>query len=261
MRIDLEPDHRGRRWVMLRPLTGRDELAIDPSCPGEGTRLVERLLMTAPGAAADASRVATLTVSERDRLLAAIYQACFGDRVACVASCEGCGERFEFSFLLAALLAHQRQSVSSEARGPDASGFYELPNGARFRLPTLDDLGAVAGLPPERAVALLRQRCVEGEVDREAEPIQEAMAHLAPVLDLDVDTSCPACGRRQGVRFSMEAFLLRALAAERRYLTREVHRLARAYGWSLDDILSLSRDDRRTLVRHVEGEAAREWAS
>ena len=68
-------------------------------------------------------------------------------------------------------------------------------------------------------------------------------------------------GSAQDVAFSLEAHLLGLLAQERPFLTHEIHLLARAYGWSLGEILQLSRDDRRTLVRlcEAEHEARASW--
>jgi hypothetical protein len=54
-----------------------------------------------------------------------------------------------------------------------------------------------------------------------------------------------------------------AFRRERPLLDREMHRLAVAYRWSLDDILSLPRTQRRSLVSLAEAEwqagAAEAW--
>ena len=66
----------------------------------------------------------------------------------------------------------------------------------------------------------------------------------------------PTVPRRQPVRFDMRSFLYGALSHEKQFLLYEVHRIALAYRWSHDEILSLSRNDRRSLVRLIESERA-----
>ena len=52
-------------------------------------------------------------------------------------------------------------------------------------------------------------------------------------------------------------YLLRSLLNEQGRRIFEIHRLAAAYGWSLDEILSLTRTERRRLVEQVEDEISR----
>ena len=80
------------------------------------------------------------------------------------------------------------------------------------------------------------------------------MEALAPVLDVDLDAHCPACNNDQAFHFDMEYYLLGALQQERNQVALEVHRLARAYGWRLKEILELPRSMRKTYVSLVESE-------
>jgi len=50
--------------------------------------------------------------------------------------------------------------------------------------------------------------------------------------------------------------LLGALVSERRRLLSDINCIAGAYSWSLDEILSLTRSDRRQLVELIENEYA-----
>jgi hypothetical protein len=255
MRVDLAHGLDGRSWAVLRPLTGRDELMLDPDLPSAGSRLVDRLLVAATGTAAAPGSVPHLSVSDRDRLLAGLYRAAFGAGVELIAACVACGEKLEVTFALDALLANQSPQRPDSIEGPDADGFYRLASAIVFRPPVVADLDAVAHLPAEAAIAALLARCAPGAGDPAAiDAVQQGMDAVAPVLDIDIATSCPHCQTSQSVPFSLERHLIELLAQERRYLTHEVHLLARAYGWALDDILDLSRDDRRTLVRLVAAE-------
>jgi hypothetical protein len=253
LRVELRLGHQGRHWANLRPLTGEDEIALDPGDPGAGNNLLSRLLVAAPGATVGPEGLSELTVADRDWLLAAIYHKEFGDDIDGVAACTHCGERYEFSFSLNALIAHQKEDGVPSVDGPDAEGFYSAPNGLRFRLPTVRDVEGIAGLPAEEAVSALLDGCLAepaGAADREA--LQAALERLAPILNLDIESVCPHCAAAQSVAFDLESYLLQVLAQERRFLTHEIHRLAISYGWGLRDILSMTREDRRSLVRHVE---------
>jgi hypothetical protein len=249
--VDLHPGPGGRRYAVLRELTGAEELGFAADEAFAGTTLVDRLLVRATGASVGPGEADLLAVADRDRLLAALYRTCFGDRIESVCCCAACGERFELGFLVSDIEARPTEG-SPAMDGPDAEGFFTLRGGGRFRLPTVADLKAVAGFTDHEALATLRRRCIEDAQGTDADAIDAAMEHAGPLLSCDLEAQCPQCGGNAIIRFDLERHLLAALAAERRYLTREIHVLASAYHWSLSEITSLRRDDRRALVRCVE---------
>ena len=127
----------------------------------------------------------------------------------------------------------------------DQAGVYHF-RAVRFGLPTGEDLDAVAGLAPEEQARALRERCVledDRSVDERA--FNRALSLAGPILDLDVDSTCSECDAAQGVPFRIDEFLLSALRREGPLLTREVHELARAYRWSRQEILAMTRRERR----------------
>jgi len=248
--VDLHPGRAGRRFAVLRALTGAEEFAFAADEAFAGTALVDRLLVRAAGASVGPGEADLLAVADRDRLLAALYKTCFGDRIESVCLCGGCGERFALDFRVSDIEA--RETDGPTPVGPDAEGCFTLDGGARFRLPTVADLKAVAGLDGREALAALRRRCIQHDESADADTIDAAMEKAGPLLSCDLEAQCPQCGGTEVVRFDLERHLLSALAAERRYLTREIHVLASAYHWPLSEITSLSRDDRRALVRSVE---------
>ena len=52
--------------------------------------------------------------------------------------------------------------------------------------------------------------------------------------------NCPTCGNQWQLFFDIAAFLWLKIEMQARRLLREVHTLARAYGWREADILALS---------------------
>ncbi len=245
-------------WVWLGEPTGRSELAVAGTGTAEALRLLDAVL-AAPagatsGAAGGAPAAASLAAPDRDRLLAGVYVACYGPRVATTVDCGACGEPFDLDFELPALVA----ALTPEERPAEL----RLPDGRRFRLPTGEDECAVAGLDPERAARELARRCLaagsdpdEDGGDGAAEALADRLAEVAPLIDLELEGRCPECGAGQPVHFDLQHYLLAALTAERGRLLGEVHRLAAAYGWSLGEILDLPRRHRRTLVELIEADA------
>jgi len=238
------PDPFSAGLFRLRALNGSDEFLLDPADPRAPHVLLRRLVV-------EDGDIDALTVAEYDRLLAAVFEALYGDQVEARTQCAACAEPLEISLSLSALAASP-PDVDIELAGPDENGAFLLPDGRRIRAPTVGDV--------ERAVrsgdaAALRRACVlEGDADASPELLDAALEAAAPALTRDVAASCPHCGSAQSVRFDLATFLIASLARERPFLLRELHLLARAYGWSLSEILSLSRDDRRALARLCEAE-------
>jgi hypothetical protein len=250
LEVMLTPGRPGGRLVCLRELCGRDEGLLPGTSSAAATSLLERLVVASPGTSA--SSIADLTVCDRDRLLAAVHRATYGDHIETRAPCHACGVPFELAFSLSALEADLTARASAALPGPD--GTYRLPDGRRFRLPTLADERALIGLSPATAACTLAARCLlDGEPD-DPGAILTAVERAGPLLDLELSTTCPECQAEQIVHFDIQSFLLTAILQDVPGLTREVHRIAVAYGWSLTEILELPRSQRRTHVALIEAE-------
>ena len=257
LEVALLPGLPGGRWACLRPLCGHDEAMINGAGSVESVVFLDRLLIDAPGTTVGPGRASRLAICDCDRLFAAIYLHYFGERIEGTSLCRACDEPFESSFSLCDLMASLEEGAAATATGPDEAGIYTLLDGRRFRLPTAEDQYSVIGFEAEKAATALLERCmVEGDPKESPEIIQTAMGDVGPVLDLDLEAVCPKCGSLQSVRFDIQTYLLRALAYEKRFLNHEVHLIAMAYGWGHDEILSLTRDDRRAFVGLIEADDA-----
>jgi hypothetical protein len=243
--LQLELHEGGTRAVALRALRGSDELALQAPTAAAAIDLLARLALRADGSALP---LAELSVSQIDRLLAALYAELYGQQAECRVRCGGCGEGYEFVLDLTAL-----QSAQDAARPPpcDAQGGWEIGEDCRIRAPRLDDL--------ERATTpaqLLDRLLVGGQAEgREAE-LLEFLERAAPLLSLDLAAACPHCARQQSVRFDLARYLAQRLHGERPFLLRETHLIASRYGWSHSEIMALGRDDRRAYARLIESERA-----
>ena len=244
----------------LREISGHEEWMVNGTHTLVTIHLLDRLLVELPGTACEPGSASELTAADRDRLLAAIYQRNYGRQIVSSVICSACGQAFDLDFNLPELL-----ETLSPAQNPMVverhQGGYKLPDGSQFRLPTGEDELAIAQLTPEQAVEELMRRCVSGFENQVPQAIQAAMQaamqEAAPLVDLDLDVSCAACGQNQTVHFNLQHYLLAAIHAEQPRLAREVHLLATAYGWGMEAILSLTRSQRRTYVALIEGQPAR----
>ncbi len=228
-----------RRVARLRELTGREEFAVSGISTPHAIALLTALLDDVPAT--------DLVAADRDHLLAVMYRRAFGDRIESTFTCARCSQPFDLHFSLCELLESVAGRVVPGAWKALGDGRFEGPDGTSVRLPTGHDELAVAGLAPDEVEAFLRSRAVGSE---------ELLEQIAPLLDLELVARCAECKHANTIRFDVQSYVLSAVLAARRRLLAEIHRVALAYNWSLDEILSLSRGDRRLFVELIENERA-----
>ena len=242
------------RFAHLRELTGHDEYAVLSASTAHAIHLLASLLDPASVQEPNQIRVVDLVAADRDRLLAAVYRRAFGDRIESTLTCVRCSQPFDLYFSLNRLLASLDEPRPGEWKAL-GDGRFEAANGVSFRLPTGTDELAVVGLTPEEVEAVLLSRCTEGaEWPEGRTAFEELLEQVAPLLDLELLAPCAECNHVHTVQFDIQSYVLGALVAERRRLLVEINRIARAYSWSLDEILSLTRSDRRQFVEIIENE-------
>jgi hypothetical protein len=244
-------------WVALREIAGRDEAAVTGHDATAAIQLLDRLIVAEAGEAGLLAAI-DLAVSDRDRLLSAVYTRTYGARIENTLHCPTCDQPFDLDFSLAEMDRRLEEDARQAAVEPVEDGTFRLSSGRRFRLPTGRDERAVSRLPLTEAAAALLARClVDGDaVTEDGEDIQAAMEVVGPLLNLDLGAACPECGGEQEVHFDIQSYLLGALAQDRPGLALDIHGLATAYGWSREEILSIPRGQRRAYVALVEADAA-----
>jgi len=240
MRIDLSHvPARGvpERTLYLREITGTQELEAGS---------VEDLLQTLVTDGGTA-RPGDLTLSEQDIVAAALYGSLYGEVIECHVPCRACDRQFETRFAIKDWIAALCEGPKVVRIGANA---FEGPGGLQFRLPTRADLAELAELPVDQQEPALRARCLL-QGDPEASVLEATMAAACPLLEGEIDATCPHCGAERSFLVRMDTYLMAALARERPIVTREVHHLAMAYKWSRAEIMALPRSIRRDHVRLV----------
>lgn len=214
---------------------------------GAPERAVAMLAAAYPGHAP--AELAALPVGRRDDLLLALRAQLFGPHCRCVAQCPTCGDRLEFDLAL--------EQLRAPPPAPLPPGLELAGRAAGLRLPDSYDLAAArAAATPEAARRALLVSCLVGldgapspDPDElsaaEVAAVAEWLSTADPQADIAIDLRCPTCGAAWPAPFAIDEFVWAEVASWAERTLREVHRLARGYGWREPDILALSAARRR----------------
>src|ERR1700722_2789930 len=186
-------------------------------------------------------------LGRRNRALVALRCSCFGPSLKAWTSCNRCGEKLEFE-------------VDGEAWG--ASLDHREPSvvkGHSFRSPTSRDLARAAG---ETDLGLAIRRLVAGCLvdsadsleefsDEQLREIGEQMAAADPLAETRLTLHCPECGEQWEESLDIVSFLWAEIEARAKGARFEVPPLASAYGWSEQEILSLSESRRALYLERI----------
>ena len=192
----------------------------------------------------------SLDIGTREVLLAGLLAGLVGDQVPACADCPGCGELLGLWVDIRAV---------AELPIGEAGAWTSVEVGdqlVRFRLPTSEDLLAVAGLTPPQARAGLLRACLGLGPDEIPGPgveaaVDAAMEAVAPAGAVDLLVRCPECGLESAVPLDVLALLWSEVEAEAARLLRDVHDLAVSYGWTEAEVLALSPRRRATYLAMV----------
>lgn len=198
--------------------------------------------------------VADWPVGRRNRALAEVHAFHFGGTLQGWSPCPQCGEKLEFHVDGRALAAQPQ---------PEPTQLITI-RGQSFRVPTSRDLARLGvdsdmSLDSDAPAMRLLSACrVDGGEDAEQrwseqdlEEAGEKMAAADPLAEIVLNFKCPACEGSYEESLDLPAFLWAELEALARRLALEVHTLASAYGWSENEILSLSEGRRRLYLEMV----------
>lgn len=206
----------------------------------------------------DCSReeLAQIPLGRRDAALLDVRERLLGGRVACWLECPACAVKLEFEVEAGALKTRPPHPPADGPLAIEHAGFRVV-----FRLPETRDI-AYAGRARsiEEALEILLSRCVvsaecEGtSVEAAALPpnvvavLSDAMEASDPQAELMTTETCPDCGHEWASVLDVPAFLWKEVCGVVQRLLYEVATLARAYGWSEDEILALSPHRRQAYL-------------
>lgn len=204
----------------------------------------------------DACDPLALDLDERERDALRLMSRVTGDTFDGETSCLRCGERMEISVPLAAL----------QLARADTTELHDDAWQVGLRVPDSHDvLDALDCTSDEAAEAALFERCItHARYNGEARAASELPAALrvrceaqldalAPLANLTLDLTCPACGAADAVPLDAGAFVFERMRHWVEDQLDDIARLCRAYGWREADVLAMSAWRRRFYLARAEG--------
>jgi hypothetical protein len=207
---------------------------------------------------AGADELARLPLGRRDARLLGLHATLAGRLLEATATCPACGEQADFAVDADALLAPADEPVRP---APVEMAGYSVS----WRSPDSLDVEAAADAGDAAAAErVLLTRCVTsasgpgGEVDASTLPadvrgaLAHAMAEADPLAEVLVNVACPACETEFVADLDVGGFVWAEVQANARRVLREVDVLARVYGWSETEVLSLPQPRRAAYLALVQ---------
>lgn len=193
--------------------------------------------------------VAPRALSERNARLMALHGRLFGERLELQSVCPQCATTVEFSADSMALSAElSARSVPDQPQVLEVDGYR-----IEFRLPDVSAVAVAAGQGGDEGFeSHLLQHCVLASTkDASAsspeewpadvrEALSTCMESLEPGASVAFELACPSCRARWAAPLDAGEVVWRKLQATAEHLLVQVDALARAYGWTQREILSLS---------------------
>ncbi|MCQ8771572.1 hypothetical protein [Streptomyces telluris] len=235
--------------MVVAELTEAQLLSVWESGSGQGPR--GRALLLARTAAGDAEPVADLTLAALHALLLGFRERAFGSSLPCAADCPVCKEPLEVAVESEELRPSAPAAVPGARTAPPTGSFRADGCDVTYRALTLRDLLAVANGGRDVRRALLQRCVVSATPDAGSLPgnVLEEVARRLPGIDPGAETTvaleCPGCGHAWSAEVDVAGHLWAEIEGYARRLLYEVHALARAYGWTEQDVLAVSPARRR----------------
>ncbi len=186
--------------------------------------------------------IASRPVGWRTLALLRLRRATFGRRLAARADCPACGSAMAFDVDLAALL----DALPAPPERASTEAAFDA-HGAAWRLPSSrDQAHAAQAADCGEALTMLLRACRVGAPDdallpqgAALEDIEARMEALDPAANIDLTLRCADCAHEWAVALDADACLWDDICGCARGLLLDVHRLARAYGWTEPQVLAL----------------------
>jgi hypothetical protein len=199
-----------------------------------------------------------LTAGDRVALVLQLRRLACGEALRCVTACPNpdCGQQLELELRVADLLVDPDEISAVEVHAVAGTGL-------AFRLPTgADEEKAARNAVSDLAAAideLVADCLVDSPADRThdtAAAVAAAMAEADPQAELIIELTCPECGESRPRGFDPGGYLFAELEDRVETLEREIHGLARGYGWSEEQILALPKARRQRYLTLIQTGAA-----
>jgi hypothetical protein len=211
------------------------------------------LLLAASCSDISISELVQLSIGQRDRYLLALQELTFGQQLACLVKCPECKEQLDLAFKTTEILAGNYDLGREITELAEIQSLNVENYKVDFRLPNSLDMIELENIQDKRLPRQrLLERCFLMTVHNEEqvsfdqlppnviEAVTERMAQVDSQSDVQLSLVCPACAHQWLATFDIVSFLWNEISMMAQRILYEVHVLAKAYGWSETEILTMS---------------------
>ena len=255
----------------MRDLSAAELLTVWDHMLGQSPTRQALVLLAAVYPDHSMEQLAQWSVGRRDVCLFALRERLFGTQLNGVTVCPQCQQRIELAFNVSDIRVEPMTTNPivpvDEVMTLTAEGYR-----VHFRLPNTLDLEAVETSPDlNQMQEQLLHRCLtsvvwEGAERGDGEPtdkvtqlpttLVEAIAERMAEADAQADTrlalTCPNCSHEWFGTFDIASYLIGEIHRWAKHVLRDIHSLARAYGWREADILAMTPRRRRAYLELLE---------
>jgi hypothetical protein len=202
----------------------------------------------------DIESLGMLPLAERNALLLELRSLTFGPQLEGFAVCPECGAQLEFVL--------NAGDVEASLHAPGEEAWMEHDTEMCMRPVNARDLAAAMSAHDSAgARAVLLERTVSPRPPRGLEAATEAeesgdwlerFERLNASAEIRCVLPCSGCGEQAVLDLDIDRFLWREVTVAARRLLAEIHRLARAYGWSEQAIVAMSAARRATYLEMLD---------
>ena len=228
----------------MRTLTATDLLNVWEQGLNRSILHKSLILLVAAFPEMGGDKLEELSIGKRDAYLLSLRERLFGSRLVNNAVCPQCTGRIEWEQSISDFLVQPSDHVIADQFNLEKDG-YRLC----FRLPNSSDMAELEAFNPETALHKLLKRCVMtaeyagslceiGQLpDAIIQALNQQIEELDPQAEILVNLTCPECSHRWDVLFDIASFLWSEINDWAERMLQTVHKLAKAYGWSEQEIL------------------------
>lgn len=255
----------------MRDLSAAELLTAWDRSLGQSSMQQALVLLAAVYPEHSMEQLAQWSIGRRDACLLTLRERLFGSQLNGITACPQCRQRIELAFNVSDIRVMPTMTghiVSvDEIMTLTAEGYR-----VQFRLPNTLDLEAVeTSAEVSQVREQLLHRCITSIVWEGAEKddvelvnsltplpttlvdaIAECMAEADAQADTRIALSCPDCNHEWFSTFDIATYLAGEIHSWAKYLLREIHSLARSYGWREVDILTMTPRRRRAYLELLE---------
>ncbi len=248
--------------AVARPLTGHVELALGQALsrrlprPDRVSGVLDAMFERIGGAVVSAEMLDRLTSGARAWLLAKAAQVFLPGKHWFQAQCTSCGQAYDLSLSLDELPRAPKPELFPVIEVETSLGArrFEVPNGRVERaLARCGPDEALSVLVRETALAESGPRDIEAFTEGDFTAIEAALDDASPDISDQITTHCPTCEEETVARLDPLDFAFPTTKG----LFRDIHDIAKGYGWSEPDILALPSPRRRIYAEMIRGERRR----